>query len=150
VNESQSQQTDWHLPFGESLEWDLTPVGVPIYPEALVMSQPPRVDVLIPRQPKTAWTAEQLERLPDGIRQNTASHILLEFKYTESISDNAIIQTLGYDLFYQNSKKLAMDEVQTFLISAKKPQKETQKAYGYDKMLYPGTKAKINWKNAFK
>jgi hypothetical protein len=78
--EAQSQQTNWHLPFGESLEWDLTPVGVPIYPEALVMSKPPRVDVLILRQPETAWTAEQQERLPDGIRQSTASHILLEFK----------------------------------------------------------------------
>ncbi|EDN70616.1 hypothetical protein BGP_3981 [Beggiatoa sp. PS] len=136
--EAQSQQTDWHLPFGESLEWDLTPVGVPIYPEALVMSKPPRVDVLILRQPETAWTAEQLERLPDGIRQSTASHILLEFKYTESISDNAVIQTLAYDFFYKNSKQLTMDEVQTFLISAKKPQEETRKAYGYDKMLYPG------------
>jgi hypothetical protein len=61
------------------------------------ISNPPRVDVLILRQADTAWTAEQLERLPDGIRQSTASHILLEFKYTQSVNDDVLIQSLAYD-----------------------------------------------------
>jgi hypothetical protein len=134
----ESQKTDWHLPFGETLEWDWIPIGIPIYPEALVMSKPPRVDVLILRQPETAWTAKQLERLPDGIRQSTASHILLEFKYTESINNDVVVQTLAYDLFYRNSKQLTLAEVQTFLVSGIKPQQNTRKLYGYNHKLYPG------------
>ena len=99
MKEPQSPQTDWHLSFGEALEWDLIPVGVSISPEAPVMIKSPQADILILRQPETAWTFEQLERLPDGIRQSTARHILLEFKYTQSISNDAVVQTLAYDLF---------------------------------------------------
>ncbi len=134
MKEPQSQP----LAFAQALEWDLTPVGVPIFPETVVMSQLPRTDVLILQRQEAAWTAEQLERLPDGIRQSTARHILVEFKYTQSISDDAMLQTLAYDLFYRKSKKLTTDEVQTFLVSAIKPQQDTRKAYGYDNMLYPG------------
>ncbi|MDM8567763.1 hypothetical protein QUF74_19215 [Candidatus Halobeggiatoa sp. HSG11] len=76
--------------------------------------------------------------MPDGIRQSTASHILLEFKYTQSISNDVVVQSLAYDLLYRNSKKLTADEVQTFLVSAIKPQEETRKAYGYENERYPG------------
>jgi hypothetical protein len=138
VKEPQSEQNDWHLAFAQTLEWDLIPVGIHISPEKAVMSKPPRDDVLILRQQETAWTQKQLNRLPDGIRQSTARYILIEFKYTQSISDDAMLQTLAYDLFYRNSKKLTTDEVQTFLVSAIKPQQDTRKAYGYDNMLYPG------------
>ena len=138
MKEPQSNPNDWHLPFAETLEWDLTPVGVPVLPEVLVMSKRPRVDILILRQLEKAWTAEQLERLPDGIRQSTASHILLEFKYTQSINDDVLVQTLAYDLFYRNSKKLTVDEVQTFLVSGIKPQLDTRKPYGYENLRYPG------------
>jgi len=89
------------------------------------MIKSPQADILILRQQETAWTFEQLQRLPDGIRQSTARHILLEFKYTQSISNDAVVQTLAYDLFYRNSKKLTLDEVQTFLVSAIKPQEDT-------------------------
>ena len=138
MKEPQSQPNDWHLAFAETLEWDLIPVGVHISPEKAVMSKPPRVDVLILRQQETAWDAKQLERLPDGMRQSTARQILLEFKYTQSIGDDAIIQALAYNLLYINYKKLKTDEVQTFLVSAIKPQQDTRKLYGYDNMLYPG------------
>ncbi|MDM8567762.1 hypothetical protein QUF74_19210 [Candidatus Halobeggiatoa sp. HSG11] len=60
MQEFQLQKNDWHLSFAEALEWDLTPVGVSIYPETLVMNKPPRVDVLILRHPEMAWTDEQL------------------------------------------------------------------------------------------
>jgi hypothetical protein len=138
VKEFESQKNDWHLPFGETLQWDLIPVGVEVLPETLVMNKPPRIDVLIIRQQETAWTAEQLERLPDGIRQCTARYILLEFKYTQSINDDALYQSMAYDFLYRQSKKLKADQVQTFLVTGIKPQKNTRKAYGYDNMLYPG------------
>jgi hypothetical protein len=132
------EKNDWHLPFAESLQWDLKPVGVPILPETLVMIKTPRVDILIIRQQEIPWTAEQLERLPDGIRQCTAPYILIEFKYTESLSDKAMLQTLAYDFFYKQSKKLTDEQVQTFLVTGIKPQQDTRKPYGYDKTLYPG------------
>jgi len=137
MKESQPAQNDWHLSFGEVLKWDLIPVGVLISPEAPVMIKPPRADILILPQ-GSAWTSEQLERLPDGIRQSTARHILIEFKYTQSISDDAIVQSLAYDWLYRNSKKLTTDEVQTFLVSAIKPQENTRKTYGYKNQRYPG------------
>ena len=102
------------------------------------MIKSPQADILILRQQETAWTFEQLQRLPDGIRQSTARHILLEFKYTQSISNDAVVQTLAYDLFYRNSKKLTLDEVQTFLVSAIKPQEDTRRSYGYENQRYPG------------
>ena len=134
MKEPQSQP----LAFAQALEWDLTPVGVPIFPETVVMSQLPRTDVLILQRQEAAWTAEQLERLPDGIRQSTARYILVELKYTQSISDDTIIQTLADDLFYRKSQNLTTDEVQTFLVCAIKPQQDTLKLYGYNNMLYPG------------
>ncbi|HID99959.1 MAG TPA: hypothetical protein EYP59_06685 [Thiotrichaceae bacterium] len=138
MKESELEKNDWHLPFGESLQWDLSPVGVLVLPETLVMNKPPRIDVLIIRQQETPWTAEQLERLPDGIRQCTAAYILLEFKYTQSINDKAMLQALAYDFFYKQSKTLTEDQVQTFLVTGIKPQQDTRKPYGYDNMLYPG------------
>jgi len=42
------------------------------------------------------------------------------------------------DLFYRNSKKLTLDEVQTFLVSAIKPQEDTRRSYGYENQRYPG------------
>ncbi len=138
MEESELEKTDWHLPFGESLQWDLSPVGVPVLPETLVMIKTPRVDILIIRQQETHWTAEQLERLPDGIRQCTAPYLLIEFKYTQSLSDKAMLQTLAYDYFYKQSQKLKDEQVQTFLVTGIKPQQDTRKPYGYDNMLYPG------------
>jgi hypothetical protein len=72
-----------------------------------------------------------LARLPDGIRDSHASHILIEFKYTESVNEDAWLQTLGYDTFYKRAKHLAATEVQTFLVSAKTPQQDTLTEYGY-------------------
>lgn len=93
------KKSDWHLAFGEALEWDLPPVGISVFQEALVMTKPPRADILLLRQNHPAWTTEQLKRLPDGIRQSQASHILLEFKYSQSINEDALIQSLSYDKF---------------------------------------------------
>ncbi len=67
-----SPQTSWHLSFAEALEWDLSPVDISVSPELRVMSMPPRVDILLLRGNQPTWTAEQLERLPDGISNYSA------------------------------------------------------------------------------
>lgn len=54
------------------------PVNISVFTELKVMSQPPRVDILLFRRDEPAWTIEQMARLPDGIKQSTANHILIE------------------------------------------------------------------------
>ncbi|MCP4352486.1 MAG: hypothetical protein GY795_44070 [Desulfobacterales bacterium] len=116
-------KTRWHRLLGKLLEELLVPVGISVYTDFSVMSEPPKTDILLLRREKTGWSQEQAERLPDGMRDSRAEHILLEFKYTESVNDSAVCQTLCYDFFYKRAQKLEEHEVQTFLISSKTPRK---------------------------
>ena len=136
-NQQSSKTSSWHLAFAKLLEHNLSPLDILVFPELRVMTDSPRVDILLLRTELPNWTKEQLLRLPDGVRQSQATHILLEFKFSESIDNKALIQALAYDYFYKQSKELADDEMQTFIVSAKKPQFETRKNFGYEKTLYP-------------
>ncbi len=128
----------WHRLLGEVLEKLLTPVGLSVYTELSLMNRPPRADVLILRRKQAHWTAAQLERLPDGVRDSQASHILLEFKYTESLSAEVLQQALAYDFFYRQTQELTHSDVQTFLLCAKQPLADHLKEYGYVKTSLPG------------
>ncbi len=128
----------WHRLLGEVLEKLLTPVGLSVYTELSLMNRPPRADVLILRRKQARWTAAQLERLPDGVRESQASHILLEFKYTESLTAIASRQALAYDLFYKQTQELTDSDVQTVLLCAKQPLAGHLKKYGYVKTSLPG------------
>lgn len=123
---------------GSLLEKLLPPVEISVYIEAPVMIEFPQVDILLLRRQHDFWTDEQRERLPDGIRDSQASHILLEFKYTESINKDALIQAQMYDFLYRQSQKLTDKDVQTFIISAKQPQPETLTKWGYIGTEYSG------------
>ena len=129
--EQSSSKTSWHLSFAQALQWDLSPVDISV-------TELPWIDILLLKRNQPTWTAEQLERLPDGVRQSQASHILLEFKYSQSLDNKAMAQAVGYNHFYQESHQLDDTDVQTFLVSAKKPQLETRKAFGYETMRYSG------------
>ncbi|RKZ85568.1 MAG: hypothetical protein DRR19_16195 [Candidatus Parabeggiatoa sp. nov. 1] len=83
-----SIQTSGYLSFAEALEWDLSPVDISVSPELRVMSMPLRVDILLLRGNQPTWTAEQLERLPDGIRQSQASHFTDAIPRWDSIRFN--------------------------------------------------------------
>jgi hypothetical protein len=72
----------WHCLLGEVLEKLLSPVGLLVYTELAVMNKPPKADILIIRREQATWTEPQRQRLPDGLRDSQASHLLLEFKYT--------------------------------------------------------------------
>ncbi|MCP4110278.1 MAG: hypothetical protein GY749_32945, partial [Desulfobacteraceae bacterium] len=124
-------KTRWHRLLGKLLEELLVPVGISVYTEVPVTVEPPKTDVLLLGREGSEWTAEQAERLPDGIRGSRAKHILLEFKYTESINKNAISQTLCYEFFYRRTQKLDEDEAQIFLISSKTPRKAVLEKAGY-------------------
>ncbi len=125
-------KTQWHRLLGTLLEETLSPVGITVQTEIPIMSNPPRADILLlRREQEEGWTPAQYGRLPDGVRDSSAKHILLEFKYTESINKKALLQALGYDIFYKLAQRLNDKDVQTFLLSARKPRAEFLQTFGY-------------------
>jgi hypothetical protein len=131
-------KTRWHRLLGKLLEELLAPLGISVFTEFPLMREPPKTDILLLRKEKAGWSSEQRACLPDGIRDSRATHILLEFKYTESVSRNAVRQTLCYDNFYKRVRGLKDYEVQTFLLSSKTPNAETLKKIEYVSSGQPG------------
>ncbi len=131
-------KTKWHELLGTLLKDLLSPVNIHVSTEIEVMAESPRIDILLLRREEPEWTDEQLELLPDGIRDTKASDILLELKYTESLNDDVLQQVLGYDFFYRKHQTMNREQVQSFLLSAKKPQTSTLKKLGYQITEHPG------------
>jgi hypothetical protein len=124
-------QTLWHRLLGTLLEELLSPVGISVQTEVQVMSEPPRADILLLRREGARWTPAQRERLPDGVQDSRASHVLLEFKYTESINLTAFVQALVYDYLYRQSQQLSDADIQTFVLSARTPRPAVLTKLGY-------------------
>ncbi len=95
------------------------------------MSEPPKADILLLRRMRRAWTAAQKARLPDGVRDSKARHLLLEFKYTESLTLEAVLQAASYDYLYRKAQGLTPADVQTFVLCAKTPRAERLAELGY-------------------
>jgi hypothetical protein len=121
-------KTKWHQLFAYLLTELLVPLDLIVQTEQGVSVDPPKIDVVIIKKEDKEWTPAQLEVLPDAIRDSTAEHILLEFKYTESFNLRAIRQILGYETFYQEGKDYI---VQSFLVISKTPRKFNLILYGY-------------------
>ena len=130
--------TQWHRLLGTLLEYFLTPVDIEVSTNIEVMSAPPEADILLLRRHGTAWSDAQKARLPDGIRDSAASHILIEFKYTESLNEQALRQAIGYDYFYQASAHVARQDLQTVVVSAKTPRRATLTRLGYERAGHAG------------
>ncbi len=120
------------------LERLLEPVDINVIVDAPVLSQPPKADVLILRNHHPRWTPAQLERLPDGIRQLEASYILLELKYTESLTEGGMAQIVSYDTLYKAKRGIAPEVVQSFLICSHTPHKKTLDKLGFVATELPG------------
>jgi len=129
--DSPAPRTLWHRLLATLLEELLSPVGIQVYTDFPLLSKSPEADILLLRRDSPQWTTAQRLRLPDGIRDSSASHILIEFKYTESVNEEALLQTLSYDTIYKRAKGLKATDVQTVLISAKTPQAATLTEWGY-------------------
>ncbi|MEZ4525159.1 MAG: hypothetical protein R2941_04490 [Desulfobacterales bacterium] len=130
-NTSESGKTRWHILLGRLFTELLTPTGVSVLTEFPVMTGSPQADILLLRKKSGKWTREQADILPDGIRDSSAQHILIEFKYTESVTKETFLQILGYETFYRRSRSLAETDVQSFVISARTPESRVLKALGY-------------------
>jgi hypothetical protein len=116
---------EWHVLLATLLKGVLTPYQITVLMDFKVMSESPRADILILRREHPVWTAEQRAHLPDGIRDAKAAHIMLEFKYTESLNERVVYKAIGYDVFYKESQRLKDKEVKTFIVSAKTPRQKT-------------------------
>ncbi|MEE4355174.1 MAG: hypothetical protein V2I97_01825 [Desulfococcaceae bacterium] len=128
---SEPGKTRWHRLLGRLLEELLKPTGVLVYTEFPVMAGSPQADILLLRKQHGEWTPEQLRFLPDGIRDSRAGHILIEFKYTESVTKETFRQISGYEYFYRQSSNLSQKEVQAFVLSSKTPQNASLNTFGY-------------------
>ena len=111
---------------------NLATVEVNVTTESSILSESPRVDILLLRREGPAWTDAQRARLPDGIRDSTAAHILIEFKYTESVTEDGILQAAAYDLFYRQVQGLSRRQTLPVVLSAKTPQKSRLAHWGYE------------------
>lgn len=131
-------KTLWHRLLGKWLELLLTRVDIIVYTEPQIMSEPPKVDILLLRRNSPAWTPAQLRLLPDGVRDSAASHILIEFKFTESLNRERFQQALGYDYFYRQSQQIDHAAMQTFVFAAITPRPAFLQEYGYQGTEHPG------------
>ncbi len=137
-NKEIASKTLWHRILGRIFKFLLTPLGITVLTDVSVMTKPPEADILLLRRKHDNWTPEQFERLPDGIRESNAHHILIEFKATESLSKEALIQAAAYEYFYKRSQKLTNDDIQIFVMCSIQPQKANREQYGYTIQLQSG------------
>lgn len=130
--------TQWHRLFAGLLEELLTPVNITVQTEVPLLSSPPLGDILLLRRQGEQWTEAQRARLADGLRDTQATHVLLEFKYTQSINLIAFRQAISNDHLYRQSQKLPDEAIATFLISARQPRKAMLKEFHYTATKTPG------------
>lgn len=114
-----AKKVGWHRILARVWQEWLTPVEITVQSDIPVMTDPLEADLLLLRRHGKEWTLDQKERLPDGIRDSKASHILVEFKATESVNEFSVLQIEGYDYQYLQSQKLRRSELQSYLVSSK-------------------------------
>ena len=131
-SETKSAKTPWHRWLSDMFKVSLTPLELEVETDFPVMREPPEADVVIIRRHHPRWTEAQTERLPDGIRDTAATHVILEFKYSESVNEEVICQAAGYYKFYKNHRELKPHELQCFLLSSKTPSASTLSTLGYE------------------
>ncbi len=130
--------TLWHRFLAKILELTVGRLGVQVESEMQISSDPPKIDVVLLRRETAAWTAAQAALLPDGVRDTPAHHVLIEFKYSESLTLDAVIQALGYEYFFRTNRELPQADVQMFILCAQTPRHERLRELGYTETIWPG------------
>ena len=131
-------KTKWHKILAGVLEEWLTPVGIIVQTEIPIASNPPKADILLIKSADKKFNKQQHLRLSDGLRHSRASQFLLEFKYTESLNEMAVLQLLGYWIFYLSSQKLKPKDLDCFLLCSHTPRQNTLDHLGYLETQSPG------------
>ncbi|KPA10870.1 hypothetical protein MHK_008917 [Candidatus Magnetomorum sp. HK-1] len=121
-----------HVLFGCMMKESLIPLNLEVESSYEVGKGPPKLDVLIIRRTGARWSKAQMEFLPDGIRHSHCKHVILELKYTESINQVAVFQTLGYLGSYVKLKSMKVENVCAFIVSSKTPQQKVLEQIGFE------------------
>ena len=127
-----TERVQYHQLLGMGMQLNLAEVQVNVSTESSVLSESPRVDILLLRREGAAWTDAQRARLPDGLRDSTAAHVLVEFKYTESVTEDGILQAAAYDLFYRQAQNLSREQTLPVLMSARTPHRSRLDEWGFE------------------
>jgi hypothetical protein len=135
---SQNRQFPAHELLGRLLQEILGPVQVTVQTNVRIMAESPEADILLIRRDGPHWTEAQRNLLPDGIRETAADHVLIEFKFTQSLSREALYQGTGYRHFYLRAQELSTDRLQAVIVSAKTPCGHFRKTFGYASTDTPG------------
>ncbi len=131
-------KTRWHRILAGILEEWLTPAGILVQSDVPIGAEPPKADILLLKSTAGNMQRRQRQRLADGLRDSRAPHLLLEFKYTESLNEDALVQLLGYELFYRHRQKLKKKKIAAFLLCSKTPRRKTLRKFGYRETKYCG------------
>ena len=123
---------------GKIFEELLTPVNVTVETGLRIMAESPEADVLLIRLNQSQWTEAQRNLLPDGIRDTQANHVLIEFKYSESVNQDDLFQALTYRYLYLKVRKLKPEQLHTVIISSKTPSQKFRMDFGYQESDRPG------------
>ncbi|MCP4699287.1 MAG: hypothetical protein GY862_20930 [Gammaproteobacteria bacterium] len=123
--------TRWHRILGGILKEWLTPAGILVQHDAPIGVELPRADILLLKSAGGKMRSRQRQRLADGLRDSRADHLVLEFKYTESLNEDALAQLLGYERLYRKSLELKKGQTAAFLLCSMTPRPKTLRKFGY-------------------
>ncbi|MCP4695929.1 MAG: hypothetical protein GY862_03625 [Gammaproteobacteria bacterium] len=123
--------TRWHQILGGILKEWLTPAGILVQHDAPIGVELPRADILLLKSARGKMRHKQRQRLADGLRDCRANHLVLEFKYTESLNEDALTQLLCYEWLYRKSLELKKGQTAAFLLCSKTPRPKTLRKFGY-------------------
>lgn len=137
INEN-AKYTAWHRFLGQGLRLSIGQTQVLVETELEITSSPPRIEIVLLRRKTETWTDAQRTMLPDGIRNTNASDILLEFKYTESLTQDAILQAPAYEYFYRKGHALTPENVQIFILCSMTPHASRLAKFEYNQTDLPG------------
>ena len=129
---SDTERVQYHQLLGMGMQLNLAAVHVNVATKSSVLTESPRVDILLLRREGAAWTDAQRARLPDGLRDSAAAHVLVEFKYTESVTEDGILQAAAYDLFYRQAQNLSREQTLPVLMSARTPHRSRLDEWGFE------------------
>ncbi|MBF0461032.1 MAG: DUF4351 domain-containing protein [Magnetococcales bacterium] len=116
-----NSKTHWHRLLAQAVEEPLTAVGIVVQTEIDVTSGSPKADIILLRREGAEWTEAQKAWLTDGMRDTMARELLLEFKFTESLTEDVIAQLFVDGHLYRNKRKLGSDDLKSFLLLSKTP-----------------------------
>ncbi len=135
---SEKSHNSVHKLLGRILQELLTPLNVMVKTGVRLMAESPEADILLLRRDAPRWTRAQRELLPDGIRDTTADHILIEFKNTESINRRVLYQALAYRYFYLEGQRLKRERLHTVIVSAKTPIEDFREKFDFSVPRHAG------------